>query len=88
MTNNRDDDPVAALVGTTIEVEVARIEPDPENLRDTFDEDDLRDLGKNMQQVGQLDEITVFPLLDAAGRWTHKFDLHDGERRWRAASPR
>ena len=41
--------------------------------------------GRNMVEVGQLDEITVFPILIDNSLWTGFFDLHDGERRWRAA---
>jgi ParB/RepB/Spo0J family partition protein len=72
-------------VGQVIEVPVHLIKPDPENLREEFDEEDLKDLGNNMQLLGQLDEITVFAVIDADGAWKGYFDLHDGERRWRAA---
>ncbi len=73
------------LFGKVIDVQVDRIVPDPENLRDVFDQDDIADLGRNMQEVGQMDEILVFPVLEDDGGWSGKFDLHDGERRWRAA---
>ncbi len=71
--------------GSVVDIPVELIKPDPENLRQEFDEADLYDLGKNIELVGQLDEITVFPIMDAKNQWAGSFDLHDGERRWRAA---
>ncbi len=71
--------------GEIVEIPCELIKPDPENLRQEFDEADLVDLGKNIELVGQLDEITVFPILADSSTWTGFFDLHDGERRWRAA---
>lgn len=76
---------VTQLVGRAIDVPIERISPDPENLREVFDVDDIKDLGLNMKSIGQLDEITLFPKENSEGRWTGEFDLHDGERRWRAA---
>lgn len=73
------------LIGKVIDVPIDRISPDLENLREVFDVDDIRDLGLNMKSIGQLDEITVFPKENSEGKWTGDFDLHDGERRWRAA---
>lgn len=77
--------PVATWYGTTVDIPVHLIKPDLENLREEFDEGDLRDLGRNIELLGQLDEITVFPILDKDENWEGFFDLHDGERRWRAA---
>jgi hypothetical protein len=77
--------PVEEWYGSVVPVPCELIKPDPENLRQEFDETDLFDLGKNMAEVGQLDEITVFPILIDNSLWTGFFDLHDGERRWRAA---
>ncbi len=71
--------------GEFADIPVKLIKPDPENLRTEFDESDLLDLGRNIKQVGQLDAITVFPILDDDGKWLGYFDLHDGERRWRAS---
>lgn len=76
---------IVELIGKVIDLPVDRISPDPENLREEFDVDDIRDLGLNMKSIGQLDDITVFPKEDPSGKWTGDFDLHDGERRWRAA---
>lgn len=73
------------VIGKIIDVPIERISPDPENLREVFDVDDIRDLGLNMKSIGQLDEITLFPKRDGQGNWTGEFDMHDGERRWRAA---
>ena len=77
--------PVEEWYGAIVEIPCKLIRPDPENLRQEFDEADLVDLGKNIELVGQLDEITVFPILTDHSVWTGFFDLHDGERRWRAA---
>lgn len=71
--------------GEFVDMPVQLVKPDPENLRTEFDESDLLDLGRNIQQVGQMDAITVFPILDQDGEWEGYFDLHDGERRWRAS---
>lgn len=76
---------VHQLIGKIIDVPIERISPDPENLREVFDVDDIKDLGLNMKSIGQLDEITVFPKENSEGKRSGDFDLHDGERRWRAA---
>ena len=73
------------LIGRVIALPLERISPDPENLREVFDADDIKDLGLNMKRIGQLDDVTVFPKQNSEGKWTGDFDLHDGERRWRAA---
>ena len=62
------------------DIPVSSIRPDPENLRKSFDNDDIVALGINMQKLGQLEPIKVFPNDDST------YDLLDGERRWRAAS--
>lgn len=77
--------PVEEWYGSIVQVPCELIKPDPENLRQEFDEADLIDLGRNMAQIGQLDEITIFPILLDDSAWAGYFDLHDGERRWRAA---
>lgn len=78
--------PIEDWYGTTVDVPIQLLKPDSKNLRDEFDEDDLLDLGRNILSIGQLDEITIFPIIDNDGGWTGLFDLHDGERRWRAAN--
>ncbi len=77
--------PLQEWYGSILHVPCELIKPDPENLRQEFDDADLIDLGRNMVEVGQLDEITVFPILINDTSWAGFFDLHDGERRWRAA---
>lgn len=77
--------PTDEWYGEFADIPVNLIKPDPENLRTEFDESDLFDLGRNIKQVGQLDAITVFPILNEDGKWLGYFDLHDGERRWRAS---
>ncbi len=77
--------PLSEWYGLIVDIPIQLIKPDPENLRKEFDEADLIDLGKNIELIGQLDEITVFPILNANKSWAGFFDLHDGERRWRAS---
>ena len=77
--------PVRDWYESVLDIPLELIKPDPENLRDEFDEADLLDLGKNLEVLGQFDEITVFPVLSQDESWAGCFDLHDGERRWRAA---
>jgi len=78
--------PIKEWYGLVANIPTKLIKPDPDNLREEFDEDDLVDLGKNMKSIGQLDEITVFPITPDNNTWAGFFDLHDGERRWRAAN--
>jgi len=78
--------PIKEWYGTVVEIPTRLIKPDPDNLRQEFDEEDLVDLGKNMELIGQLDEVTVFPIILDNNTWAGFFDLHDGERRWRAAN--
>lgn len=62
-----------------VEIQVENIVPDPENLRQWFDEQDIRALADNMLEHGQMDSIIVFR------NEGDTYDLLDGERRWRAA---
>ncbi len=78
--------PIKEWYGAVVEIPTQLIKPDPGNLRQEFDEEDLVDLGKNMELIGQLDEVTVFPIILDNNTWAGFFDLHDGERRWRAAN--
>ena len=59
---------------------IVDIVPDPDNIREYFDEDDINDLAANLVEIGQTDPIEVFERGDG------KYDLTDGERRWRAAT--
>ena len=68
-----------ASVAALIELPVSRIVPDPANLREHFEEEDIDALGRNLLDQGQLDPIQVFERGDGT------YDLYDGERRWRAA---
>ena len=77
--------PLSEWYGSVVDIPVEMVKPDPENLRQHFDAEDIADLGQNIQSIGQLDEITVFPIVSSDGAWEGVFDLHDGERRWRAA---
>jgi ParB family chromosome partitioning protein len=61
-----------------VEIPVSSVQPDPDNLRKTFDQDELQALADNIKEHGQLDPIQVFE------RSPGIYDLWDGERRWRA----
>src|SRR5690349_7799275 len=62
-----------------IDLPVSSIQPDPENLRKVFNEEDLHALAENISEHGQLDPVQVFE------RNPGTYDLWDGERRWPAA---
>jgi|WetSurMetagenome_2_1015567.scaffolds.fasta_scaffold151833_1 ParB/RepB/Spo0J family partition protein len=76
---------VETLIGKTVAIPIEKIVPDERNLRETFDEKELIALGENIKEIGQMDAIKVFPKTEKNGKWVGIFDLHDGERRWRAA---
>ncbi len=60
-------------------IPIDKIIPDPGNLRQIFDEQEIQALADNLQEIGQTDPIQVFTRQDGT------YDLFDGERRWRAA---
>ena len=62
-----------------IKVPISKITPDPANLREYFEDNDIETLGQNLLEHGQLDPIQVFERDDG------NYDLYDGERRWRGA---
>lgn len=64
---------------SVVNIPITSIRPDSDNLRKSFDTDDIVALGINMKELGQLEPIKVFPNDDGT------YDLLDGERRWRAA---
>lgn len=82
---NWEKQPKERIIGQTILIPVKNISPDPKNLRETFNQEEIIALGKNIQEIGQMDTIKVFPKVSSDGKWHGEFDLHDGERRWRAA---
>ena len=70
---------LATLAGASL-IPVARIAPDPDQPRKTFDEQALRDLADSLATLGQMQTINV--------RWSEDVGLYiivSGERRWRAA---
>ncbi len=77
--------PLNEMIGKIILIPVEKIIPDPKNLRETFDQKEIIALGENIKKIGQMDAIKVFPKIGNDGSWDGNFDLHDGERRWRAA---
>jgi ParB/RepB/Spo0J family partition protein len=61
-----------------VTIDVDKIGPDPKNLRLHFDEEDIRTLADNILEQGQMDPIQVFE------REGGRYQIFDGERRWRA----
>lgn len=61
-----------------VSVNVDNIIPDPDNLREHFDEEDIRTLADNILEQGQIDPIQIFERDGGA------YQIFDGERRWRA----
>ncbi len=62
-----------------VSIPVEDIVPDPQNLRQVFDNEEIQALADNLIEIGQTDPIQVFKRDDRS------YDLFDGERRWRAA---
>lgn len=62
-----------------VSIHIKDIVPDPNNLRQIFDEQEIQALADNLLAIGQTDPIQVFKKEDDT------YDLFDGERRWRAA---
>ena len=65
--------------GDEVLVDLTKIEPRPDQPRQMFDEDGLRDLSHSIRMHGLLQPITVRPLADGY------YQIVAGERRWRAA---
>src|SRR5438270_13093530 len=63
------------------ELDVAKIEPDPDQPRKIFSLEEIMKLGKTINQHGQLQPIMVRRHLDERDRWISV----DGECRWLAA---
>jgi ParB family transcriptional regulator, chromosome partitioning protein len=79
----QDTSPRAAGVRDLIdakEIEIGRIEPDPDQPRQTFDEDALEELAASIRQEGVLQPIAV--RYDESG---DRYIIVHGERRWRAS---
>lgn len=66
------------VLAEVVSIDVDKIIPDPDNLREYFDEEDIRALADNISEHGQIDPIQVF------GRDDGTYQIFDGERRWRA----
>jgi len=60
-------------------IAITAIDPDPDQPRRHFDQDELRELGESLRSVGQLQPIIVI-------RTGERYRLFVGERRWRAAA--
>ncbi|QCX39284.1 ParB/RepB/Spo0J family partition protein [Aureibaculum algae] len=67
------------LVGSIVEIDLVSIEVNPFQPRTYFNEDDLRELGNSIKELGVIQPITVRKL-DG-----NKFQLVSGERRFRAS---
>jgi ParB family chromosome partitioning protein len=63
-----------------VKIPVDQIVPNPEQPRQNFDQDGLKELAQSIREVGVIQPITVEISEDG-----QTYILHDGERRWRAA---
>lgn len=71
--------PVAGVVEEGyVQIEVSRIQPNPSQPRESFDEEELEDLAQSIKEAGVLQPVLVRRSGDG-------FELIAGERRWRAA---
>jgi ParB family transcriptional regulator, chromosome partitioning protein len=67
-------------------VEVAKIQPNPDQPRKDFDKEALADLSRSIRKHGVLQPLLVSKVEDESSRGTHvHYQLIAGERRWRAA---
>lgn len=62
-----------------LEVPVEKIQPNPRQPRQVFDEEDMAELVHSVREIGVLQPIVVRPMPDGT------FELIMGERRWRAS---
>lgn len=74
----RDSAPPPSAEGGSFEIDVDRIDPNPDQPRRTFDPDQLERLAESIRQYGVLQPIVV-------RRNGERFELLVGERRWRAS---
>ena len=61
------------------EIDIIKIEANPNQPRSRFDEDSLRELSENIKQIGLIQPITVREISP------DKYQIISGERRWRAS---
>jgi ParB family chromosome partitioning protein len=66
------------IKNSMVELDIARVEPDRNQPRKTFDEDDLEELAESIKEKGILIPLLVRPQEDY-------YQIIAGERRWRAA---
>jgi ParB family transcriptional regulator, chromosome partitioning protein len=64
------------------QIPLAGVVPNPRQPRQTFAEDDLRELEQSIREVGVLQPVVVRPLPAVDGQ--DRYELVMGERRWRA----
>ena len=61
------------------EIDIAQIEPNPNQPRREFDPEALQELANSIRELGIIQPITLRKVND------HKFQIIAGERRWRAS---
>lgn len=79
------DQPIAAkepMVQSDNMVAIEHVRANPNNPRQYFSDDDLRDLSNSIREHGIVQPILVRPVLNAG---PYLFEIIAGERRWRAA---
>ena len=77
-----EDNPVGAVYR---EIEPSRIDPNPRQPRQVFDEEALAELVHSIREFGLMQPIVVRAVPDSDGATPSRYQLVMGERRWRAA---
>ncbi|MGB3351983.1 MAG: ParB/RepB/Spo0J family partition protein [Mycobacterium sp.] len=77
-----EDNPVGAVYR---EIEPSRIDPNPRQPRQVFDEEALAELVHSIREFGLMQPIVVRAVPDSDGASPSRYQLVMGERRWRAA---
>jgi ParB family transcriptional regulator, chromosome partitioning protein len=77
-----EENPVGAVYR---EIAPSRIDPNPRQPRQVFDEEALAELVHSIREFGLMQPIVVRPAPDHTGDGAPRYQLVMGERRWRAA---
>lgn len=75
----KDDDVKVEGASSINEIEIAKIEANPDQPRREFDEESLEELAESIKQIGVIQPITLRKIND------HKYQIIAGERRFRAS---
>lgn len=73
-------------INSVYNIEIEKIDPNPNQPRKYFDEESLRDLAESIRRYGVMQPITVFRReQETSGGITTRYEIIAGERRWRAS---